>query len=140
MAEDRRKHAIDVNAGVDKLIRQHRLRAQARKDREEAGHNPNAHVADALFAGINDELEDLTPDERDWLVRQAFTHSALRARRPTVWIPHDDLGISEDEIRRTQAYSEHIWISNEGTALDSKVRVVYGKNPPDFSEVDLINL
>lgn len=97
-------------------------------------------IGDALYGGMNDDIEDLTPDERDRLVCNAFRHAALRARRPTVWIPRDDLGISDDEIRRTQAYSENIWISNEGTALDSKVRVLYGKNPPDFSEVDVINL
>ncbi|KAH8129320.1 hypothetical protein ACSS6W_000850 [Trichoderma asperelloides] len=97
-------------------------------------------IGEALFGGIHDEIEDLTPDERDLLVRHAFLHSALRARRPVVWIPRDDLGISDDEVRRTKEYSEHIWISNEGTALDSKVRVVYGRYPPDFSEVDLINL
>lgn len=97
-------------------------------------------IGEALFGGIHDEIEDLTPDERDLLVRHAFLHSALRARRPVVWIPRDDLGISDDEVRRTKEYSEHVWISNEGTALDSKVRVVYGRYPPDFSEVDLINL
>ncbi|EQL03024.1 hypothetical protein OCS_01268 [Ophiocordyceps sinensis CO18] len=97
-------------------------------------------IGDALYGGVHDDIEDLTPEERDILTRHAFQHSGLRARRPTVWIPRDDLGISDDEIRRTNEYSEHIWISNEGTALDSKVRVVYGKNPPDFSEVDLINL
>lgn len=97
-------------------------------------------IGEALYGGFHDEIEDLTPEERDWMVRHAFTHSALRARRPVVWIPRDDLGVSDDEIRRTKEFSEHIWITNEGTALDSKVRVVYGKNPPDFSEVDLINL
>ncbi|CAG9937035.1 unnamed protein product [Clonostachys rosea f. rosea IK726] len=97
-------------------------------------------IGDALYGGMNDEIEDLTPDERDSLIRHAFKHAALRARRPTVWLPQDDLGISDDEIRRTQAFSSHIWISNEGTALDSKVRVVYGTNPPDFSEMDVINL
>ncbi|PTB70712.1 DUF221-domain-containing protein, partial [Trichoderma citrinoviride] len=86
-------------------------------------------IGEALYGGIHDEIEDLTPEERDVLVRHAFLHSALRARRPIVWIPRDDLGISDDEVRRTRSYSEHIWISNEGTALDSKVRVI-----------DLINL
>lgn len=57
-----------------------------------------------------------------------------------VWIPRDDLGVSDDEVRRTNDYSEHIWISNEGTALDSKCRAVYGRAPPDFSELDLIQL
>ena len=97
-------------------------------------------IGDALFGGYHDEIEDLTPEERDALVRYAFQHSALRARRPTVWIPRDDIGVSDDEIRRTRELSEFVWISNEGTALDGKVRVVYGRAPPDFSEVDLINL
>ena len=97
-------------------------------------------IGDALFGGYHDEIEDLTPEERDALVRKAFQHYAMRARRPTVWIPRDDIGVSDDEILRTREFSEHIWISNEGTALDSKVRVIYGKNPPDFSEVDLIDL
>ncbi|KAJ1333535.1 Calcium-dependent channel, 7TM region, putative phosphate [Microdochium nivale] len=97
-------------------------------------------IGDALYGGFHDEIEDLTPEERDALVKRAFTHSALRAVRPTVWIPRDDLGVSDDEIRRTKEFSEHIWISNEGTALDSKVRVVYGRAPPDFSEVDIMIL
>lgn len=110
-------------------------RQQRKKDLES-----QQAIGEALYGGIHDEIEDLTPDERDVLVRHAFQHSALRARRPTVWIPRDDLGISDDEIRRTREYSKHVWISNEGTALDSKVRVVYGRPPPDFSEMDVINL
>lgn len=97
-------------------------------------------IGNALYGGVHDDIEDLTPEERDILTQHAFRHSGLRARRPIVWIPRDDLGVSDDEIRRTNDYSEHIWIINEGTALDSKVRVVYGRNPPDFSEVDIINL
>ncbi|KAI1097759.1 DUF221-domain-containing protein [Jackrogersella minutella] len=97
-------------------------------------------IGDALYGDFHDEIEDLTPEERDVLMRRAFMHSALRARRPTVWIPRDDIGVSDDEIRRTKEFSEHIWISNEGTALDSKVRVVYGRPPPDFSELDIISL
>ncbi|KAI8723516.1 hypothetical protein NCS52_00207400 [Fusarium sp. LHS14.1] len=120
----------DKNKRASEYRRQHR-----QKDIE-----AQRAIGEALFGGIHDEIEDLTPDERDALVRHAFQHEALRARRPTVWLPRDDLGVSDDEIRRTQEYSENIWISNEGTALDSKVRVVYGRAPPDFSEVDLINL
>ncbi|RKF72024.1 Uncharacterized protein RSN1 [Golovinomyces cichoracearum] len=98
-------------------------------------------IADALYGGYNDDIEDLTPEERDILVKHAFQHSALRARRPTVWIPRDDIGVSDDEIRRTREFAgNNIWISNVGAALDGKTRVVYGRNPPDFSEVDLINL
>jgi len=111
-----------------------------RRNRRQRDLEAQRAIGDALFGGYHDEIEDLTPDERDALVRKAFQHYAMRARRPTVWIPRDDLGVSDDEIRRTMEFSEHIWISNEGTALDSKVRIVYGRNPPDFSEVDIISL
>ncbi|KAF3767660.1 hypothetical protein M406DRAFT_90197 [Cryphonectria parasitica EP155] len=97
-------------------------------------------IGDALFGDYADEIEDLNPADRDEKIRKAFTHSALRARRPVVWIPRDDIGVSDDEVRRTNDYSNHIRISNEGTALDSKVRVLYGQAPPDFSEEDLIQL
>ncbi|KAF4977461.1 hypothetical protein FZEAL_6025 [Fusarium zealandicum] len=125
-----------MNKAKDKNKRASEYRRQHRQKDMEA----QRAIGDALFGGIHDEIEDLTPEERDALTKHAFQHEALRARRPTVWIPRDDLGISDDEIRRTQEYSEEIWISNEGTALDSKVRVVYGRAPPDFSEIDLINL
>ena len=111
-----------------------------RKQRRQKDLEAQRAIGDALYGGYHDEIEDLTPGERDALVRKAFQHYAMRARRPTVWIPRDDIGVSDDEIQRTMDFSDQIWISNEGTALDSKVRVVYGRNPPDFSEVDLINL
>ena len=122
--------------------RQHHRRDHAERkppDIEAQRSGTNA-IGEALFAGINDEIEDLTPDERDKLVQRAFQHEALRARRPVIWIPRDDLGVSDDEIHRTQRLSMYIWISNEFTGLDSKGRVVYRRSPPDFSEVDLIEL
>ncbi|KAJ2988963.1 hypothetical protein NUW58_g3710 [Xylaria curta] len=114
--------------------------AKFRGERRQKDLEAQRAIGEALYGGYHDEIEDLTPEERDVLVQRAFMHSALRARRPTLWIPRDDLGISDDEIKRTREFSEHIWISNEGTALDSKVRVVYGRAPPDFSELDIIQL
>jgi calcium permeable stress-gated cation channel len=97
-------------------------------------------LAEALFAGINDELEDLTPEQRDVLVQRAFQHSAMRARRPVIWLPRDELGVSDDEVRRMAEFSQNIWVSNVRQGLDSKGRCVYSGAPPDFSEVDLIQL
>ena len=97
-------------------------------------------LADALFAGVSDELEDLTPEQRDTLVQRAFQHSALRARRPVIWIPRDELGVSDDEVRRMGAFSKNLWVSNVRQGLDSKGKSVYSGAPPDFSEVDLIQL
>jgi calcium permeable stress-gated cation channel len=137
--EKQEKHAVDVNSGAERLIRQHKLRNAIRRDHDkEANHNDS--IANALFAGINDEIEDLTPEERDLLVRRAFQHEALRARRPVIWIPRDDMGVSDDEIARTKRLSDQIWISNDHTGLDGKARVIYRKSPPDFSELDLIEL
>ncbi|KAL2257406.1 hypothetical protein VTK26DRAFT_214 [Humicola hyalothermophila] len=117
-----------------------RTAAQYRRERRQKDLEAQRAMGDALFGGYCDVIEDLTPAERDALVRKAFQHSALRARRPVVWIPRDDIGVSDDEIGRTHEFSKYISITNEGTALDSRVRVLYGRNPPDFSEVDLINL
>jgi len=94
----------------------------------------------ALFDDIPDEIEDLSPEERDRLVARAYQHSALRAKRPVIWIPRDDLGISDDEIYRTRNFSKHIWVSNEYAGLDDKVRVVYRRSPPDFDARDLVEL
>ncbi|ROW05855.1 hypothetical protein VMCG_05298 [Cytospora schulzeri] len=98
--------------------------AEYRRQRRDKELEAQRAIGEALYGGFADEIEDLTPEERDQLVKKAFTHSAIRARRPVVWIPRDDLGVSDDEVRRTNEYSEHIWISNEGTALDSKCRAV----------------
>ena len=97
-------------------------------------------LAEALFAGIHDELEDLTPEQRDVLVQRAFQHTAMRARRPVIWLPRDELGVSDDEVRRMAEFSRNIWVSNVRQGLDSKGRCVYSGAPPDFSEVDLIQL
>ncbi len=97
-------------------------------------------LAEALFAGIHDELEDLTPEQRDVLVQRAFRHSAMRARRPVIWLPRDELGVSDDEVRRMADFSQNLWVSNVRQGLDSKGRCVYSGAPPDFSELDLIQL
>ncbi|KAK3057306.1 hypothetical protein LTR09_001488 [Extremus antarcticus] len=112
-------------------------------------------IGDVLFSGFADEIEDLTPDERDLLVRYAFQHAALRAKRPVVWIPRDKLGVSDDEIKRAKKMSTitvhdsekggrvektNIWMSNEGVALNGRGKVVFRRSPPDFSNVDLIAL
>ncbi|KAJ5151235.1 uncharacterized protein N7482_010487 [Penicillium canariense] len=115
------------------------LREKMAHDTEAQG-PPTNTVGRALFAGIHDELEDLTPDERDQLVQRAFQHEALRAKRPVIWIPRDDLGVSDDEVYRTQRFSKHVWVSNEYQALDGKCRTIFSRSPPDFSEVDLIQL
>jgi hypothetical protein len=57
-----------------------------------------------------------------------------------IWIPRDELGVSDDEVHRMGRFSSHLWVSNVRQGLDSKGRCVYSGAPPDFSEVDVIQL
>ena len=125
----------NLDLGNTQKVLQHRCTTDIESQRSYV--NP---ISEALFSGLNDQLEDLTLRERHTLMKEAFKHRALRAKRPVIWIPRDHLGVSNDEIRQTQQFSENIWISNQHCELDAKARVIYKGNPPDFSEADLIEL
>jgi hypothetical protein len=86
----------------------------------------------------NDELENLDPEERDMLISVAFMHPVLRETRPSVWIPKDELGVSDDEVRRTRELSEDVVIDNRGAYFDRSFKVQVDKPPPDMSEFALI--
>lgn len=86
----------------------------------------------------NDELEDLDVEDRDLLISIAFTHPVLRETRPCVWIPHDNLGVSDDEVRRTRALSKEVIIDNKGATFDGRLKVRVDKPPPDMSEFALL--
>jgi hypothetical protein len=111
--------------------------AQAKVEAQE-----NALIAEAkkLYSSIPDDLEDLSPEEREALVAQAFRHQALRAKRPCIWLPRDPLGISDAEVLNMGKFSEWIWASNEKQELDAKGKSTYTGPPPDFDQVDLIQL
>lgn len=144
------KGVINITSRAEKRVERTVASANAKLDRSLARANGAQNiegdeegqrtVGDVLFAGIADELEDLSPDERNLLVRYAFQHSALRARRPVVWFPEDVLGVSDDEIRRGKAASSFLALSNQGTSLNEKGKVTFERSPPDFSNVDLIAL
>ncbi|KAK6340517.1 hypothetical protein TWF696_008843 [Orbilia brochopaga] len=90
-----------------------------------------------LFANLDDDLGDLTYEQREALMEQAYKHPCLVARQPAVWIPTDALGISSDEIKHTPP---EVWISNQNAYLKNRTRVVFEGNPPDFGHRDLIDL
>ena len=64
----------------------------------------------------------------------------MRSKRPTIWIPKDDIGVSEDEIKRTLRLSKHIKISNEGAELDKKGNVVVLEHPLEICLTDIVEL
>jgi hypothetical protein len=86
----------------------------------------------------NDELDDLDPEERDILLSVAFTHPIMRKTKPSVWIPQDDVMVSDDEVRRTRELSDALFIDNRGAFFDRKLRVQVDKPPPDMSEFALV--
>ncbi|KAK9376595.1 uncharacterized protein V1513DRAFT_410665 [Lipomyces chichibuensis] len=85
-----------------------------------------------LLEGVAEDLEDLSAEERDFLVNRAFRHEALRAKKPVVWIPQDDLGVAEDEIRITRELYVNVSISSDNAALNVRGKVVFGGRPPDY--------
>ncbi|CZR59376.1 uncharacterized protein PAC_09268 [Phialocephala subalpina] len=86
----------------------------------------------------NDELENLDPEERDMLTSVAFMHPVLRETRPCVWIPGDESGVSDDEVRRTRELSGDLVVDNRGAYFDRRLKVQVDKPPPDMSEFALI--
>ncbi|KAI1615928.1 hypothetical protein EDD36DRAFT_379595 [Exophiala viscosa] len=86
----------------------------------------------------NDNLKNLTSEERDMLVSVAFMHPVLRDPKPSVWIPRDYIGVSDDEIRRMRALNQHISFSNRGAFFNRRLKVEIDKPPPDMSEFTLV--
>jgi hypothetical protein len=86
----------------------------------------------------NDDLEALTSEERDLLASVAFTHPVLREPKPSVWIPRDDVAVSDDEVRRTRELSQDIAIDNRGAFFNRKLKVEIDRPPPDMSEFALV--
>ncbi|KAH7380403.1 hypothetical protein DE146DRAFT_671358 [Phaeosphaeria sp. MPI-PUGE-AT-0046c] len=84
-----------------------------------------------LFDDIEDELADLDPEARQKLIKRSFQHPATRAIQPAVWIPHDDLGVAKDEIQRTGAFTNKVWITSMNARLDGRGKVMYRGLPPD---------
>ncbi|KAJ4376224.1 hypothetical protein N0V83_001507 [Neocucurbitaria cava] len=84
-----------------------------------------------LFDDIDDELADIEPEARQKLIKRTFQHPATRAIQPAVWIPHDNLGVANDEIQRTSAYTKKVWITSVNARLDASGNVLYRGLPPD---------
>ncbi|KAF2005619.1 DUF221-domain-containing protein [Amniculicola lignicola CBS 123094] len=93
-----------------------------------------------LFDGIDDQLEDIEPEARQKLIKRSFQHPATRAIQPAVWIPNDELGVANDEIRRTARFSERIWITSQGARLDASGTVLYKGLPPDRDPFENIEI
>ncbi|KAI8648136.1 hypothetical protein NCS56_01545600 [Fusarium sp. Ph1] len=94
----------------------------------------------AEYSELPTRLEDVPDSLRHMLVRNAFEHRALRARRPAVWIPKDHLGVSDWEIRQTTRDAHHVSICSRGASIDEKGIVSFELCPPDQMQFDRVRL
>lgn len=53
-----------------------------------------------------------------------YENDALRACRPTIWIPRDPLGVSDNEVFETRGLDKETWISNDKARISLKRRVL----------------
>ncbi|QDS73921.1 hypothetical protein FKW77_007673 [Venturia effusa] len=156
--DQRRKDAAEAKKVLVKINRpldeRHLANMEARLSRAEhtAGHIGHALLPrkqdiekqmfndpiSKIIMQHNDEIEDLDADDRDLLISVAFTHPILREPPPAVWIPSDDVGVSDDEVRRTRAMWPSVSIENRGAFFNQKLKVEVDKPPPDMSEFALI--
>jgi hypothetical protein len=93
-----------------------------------------------LFDDIDDTLEDIEPEARQKLIKRSFQHPATRAIQPAIWIPHDELGIANDEIAHTARFSDKIWIESKNARLDASGVVMFRGLPPDRDPFDNIEV
>jgi calcium permeable stress-gated cation channel len=81
---------------------------------------------------LNDS-EALTSARRDASVNEAFQNIALRTPTPILWLPKDELGVSDYEKKLMRRNG--ILVSNKKQNLDSAGRCVYQGAPPDVAGV-----
>lgn len=93
-----------------------------------------------LFTDTQDALEDIEPEARHKIIKRAFQHPATRAIQPAVWIPHDEIGLTADEIQRTSRYTNNIWITSKNARLDAKCHVMFKGLPPDWDPFDNMDI
>lgn len=84
---------------------------------------------------LQESIDELARNELDVTDRRGYKHEAADHRNPVVWIPKDDLGISEDEIAYARNYVLDIRISNEFADLDIKGRLKISQN---VSNTDIV--
>ena len=102
-----------------------------------AANNP-IDDSERYFGHLPDDITELSAHERDAVIERAFKHRALRALTPSLWLPRDDLGVTNSEIRHMEALSQWLPASSERAKLNKKGKVVFTGPPQDFSELDLI--
>ncbi|KAK9448567.1 uncharacterized protein V1518DRAFT_394340 [Limtongia smithiae] len=89
-----------------------------------------------IYASYLEMKDKMVPDWKapEYTVdeeRHAYTHPAVTAQAPFLWVPRDKYGWSSTEI---EASASVIGISDEGSHFDDKNKIVREGLPPDYEE------
>jgi len=63
-----------------------------------------------------------------------YVHSSIRAPKPIIWLPNDELGLAADEIQRTQSSGLDLNISMEGAIFNERNKIKISSSPPDYNK------
>lgn len=93
-------------------------------------------VVDEMHPSLDtgsEQLEGL--DAEHYHMQLPFRHPAIDAKQPVVWIPHDDLGISQAEITDTHlGKCGCVQMSDEGAKLDRRAKIIVTRAPRSGSD------
>ncbi|CCJ29367.1 unnamed protein product, partial [Pneumocystis jirovecii] len=90
--------------------------------RERFGNSDNS-------SDFNMNSKKLSTEEREKIVSSLFKHKALQAKVPVIWLPCDELGIAEDEMKRMP---DEVLVSTDFAKVDNKGKLCFESNPPDW--------
>ena len=102
--------------------------------------NLHANMTDLMITEFPTALEEIPEEDRESLVNNAFKHHALTVDKPTIWIPRDEFGVSDDEIYQCKQVSDSLSMSTQDVYLDDHGRVVCDGTPPDVSKFTYVKL
>jgi len=82
------------------------------------------------YRGAKSSLDE--PDRSKSAADDSALHQdpAFLSKAPTVWVPQDDLGVAQGELRSSQKLRTTIALSNENARIDSRGRITVVGNPP----------
>ena len=77
---------------------------------------------------LRESIEEFAQNQVNAENRRGYKHEAVDYHSPVVWIPRDDLGVSEDEIVSARDRARDIRVSNEFAHLDIRGRLEISPN------------
>lgn len=97
--------------------------------------NPWAQKFEYLRSKMPAEYFQYVEYDDDY-VSTAYTDPAVRAEEPHIWIPKDEMGLSD--IEKNKALDNKVKCSNDDAGFDEKGRVQFQGPPPSYKEANKV--